>query len=435
MELFEDCLTFRLGDRSPPDALNALQKLWPDGVAAAETSLAFRALFIRKLPPIVGPAITSLDQSTPLHHLAVIAARQLALERSRDNPSMVSRAALVRDTNCEVPNEDVLSAAQLVLAAHKTGYRTKAKKHMKTSDNRPQFPDNRFSFVNGKFICHFHSKYAAQAESCVKGCQWSKNFAEIRRVSSDVSALFSISASTTSKTLMVPASHMELPPGFHANSNAIKIQDGSSETVWLADPGASWSLIPPTEEDIHLCPNPNETMFQAANGTPCRVYGRKLVTVDLLKVDERHYGGLQASTTCEYGHWSLSKGTLVPILCHFEAPPVETIYLRKAINERSFVPTSCHSKRMFQPDDIKDGMKTCSHVWEVVSSVKKPLDRPYKGPFKVLRRKQKYFIIDRSGKEDSVNVERLKPAFGISDSIGLATRSGRITSEPDRLHL
>lgn len=121
--------------------------------------------------------------------------------------------------------------------------------------------------------------------------------------------------------------------------------------------------------------------------------------------------------------------------CSDPHPDTYVTELRQAIANRSFVPSSWHSKQLSKPDRIVKGLDSCTHVWEVVSSVKKPLDRPYRGPYKVLRREKKYFIIDRSGKEESVSLERLKPAFGVSDtivdeSVPTTTQSGRFSKPP-----
>ena len=42
---------------------------------------------------------------------------------------------------------------------------------------------------------------------------------------------------------------------------------------------------------------------------------------------------------------------------------------------------------------------------------KSPLVRPYIGPFKVLQRGEKHFVLDMNGKNDSVSIDRLKSAF------------------------
>ncbi|UYV66016.1 hypothetical protein LAZ67_3006193 [Cordylochernes scorpioides] len=48
--------------------------------------------------------------------------------------------------------------------------------------------------------------------------------------------------------------------------------------------------------------------------------------------------------------------------------------------------------------------------------VKKALEPPYEGPFKVLRREEKYFIIKIKNKEVSVSIDRLKPAYLLNTS-------------------
>ncbi|VUZ50308.1 unnamed protein product, partial [Hymenolepis diminuta] len=44
-------------------------------------------------------------------------------------------------------------------------------------------------------------------------------------------------------------------------------------------------------------------------------------------------------------------------------------------------------------------------------AVRKPLQPSYDGPFKVLERKLKCFILDRSGTKDFVSIDRFKPAY------------------------
>ncbi|XP_071511074.1 uncharacterized protein [Diadema antillarum] len=43
--------------------------------------------------------------------------------------------------------------------------------------------------------------------------------------------------------------------------------------------------------------------------------------------------------------------------------------------------------------------------------LRKPLQHPYRGPFLVIRRADKFFVSDYHGKHDTVSIDRLKPAF------------------------
>ncbi|CAH8515498.1 unnamed protein product [Heterobilharzia americana] len=56
-------------------------------------------------------------------------------------------------------------------------------------------------------------------------------------------------------------------------------------------------------------------------------------------------------------------------------------------------------------------LQDCTHVFVRCDGVRKPLQPPYDGPFKVLSRKEKFFVIDRSGRQDSISVDRLKAAY------------------------
>lgn len=63
--------------------------------------------------------------------------------------------------------------------------------------------------------------------------------------------------------------------------------------------------------------------------------------------------------------------------------------------------------KSFIPTDLN----TSSHVWIRVDRVRRALEAPYTGPFKVLRRHPKFFIIETpTGAEQSVSIDRLKPA-------------------------
>ncbi|GFT77204.1 transposon Ty3-I Gag-Pol polyprotein, partial [Nephila pilipes] len=60
---------------------------------------------------------------------------------------------------------------------------------------------------------------------------------------------------------------------------------------------------------------------------------------------------------------------------------------------------------------VSKDLATCSHVFLRTDSLKKGLQPPYEGPYKVVSRTEKVFRILRHGKEVSVNIDRLKPAY------------------------
>lgn len=71
------------------------------------------------------------------------------------------------------------------------------------------------------------------------------------------------------------------------------------------------------------------------------------------------------------------------------------------------IPTRCARKQ----EQIHTNLATCPFVFVRVDSVRKPLQPPYDGPYKVIKRFAKYFVIDRNGTHDSVSIDRLKVAF------------------------
>ena len=64
-----------------------------------------------------------------------------------------------------------------------------------------------------------------------------------------------------------------------------------------------------------------------------------------------------------------------------------------------------------KPSFVHRSLDTSSHVFVRDDTVRKPLQPPYKGPFKVLRRSPKYYVLSQNDKAVSVSIDRLKPAF------------------------
>ncbi|GBN74767.1 hypothetical protein AVEN_209673-1 [Araneus ventricosus] len=66
-----------------------------------------------------------------------------------------------------------------------------------------------------------------------------------------------------------------------------------------------------------------------------------------------------------------------------------------------------HQQKVF----VHPALGNCTHVFVRNDAVKKSLQAPYDGPYCVLRRAVKTFTIEKNGKESTINIDRVKPAF------------------------
>ncbi|GBM20080.1 Transposon Ty3-I Gag-Pol polyprotein [Araneus ventricosus] len=64
---------------------------------------------------------------------------------------------------------------------------------------------------------------------------------------------------------------------------------------------------------------------------------------------------------------------------------------------------------------VSKDLSSFSHVFLRTDALKKGLQPPYEGPFQVLDRNEKIFKINRNGKELTVNIDRVKPAYVLRD--------------------
>ena len=131
--------------------------------------------------------------------------------------------------------------------------------------------------------------------------------------------------------------------------------------------------------------------------------------------------------------------------------------LQHTMKNLSAVPVEYHGQ---QVPHLPPSLKAASHVYLRHDAHRKPLSRPYDGPFKVISRSEKYYSILKNGASYNVSVDRLKPAFtsesrekktndtkssqspsvvpsflSDADFPPLTTRSGRVSRPPDRLSL
>ncbi|XP_076764840.1 uncharacterized protein LOC143431789 [Xylocopa sonorina] len=141
-------------------------------------------------------------------------------------------------------------------------------------------------------------------------------------------------------------------------------------------------------------------------------------------------------------------------------PPDTIKELRAYFRDIRPIPGTRHGQqKMF----IHKDLETSSHVFVRVDAVKRPLQHPYEGPFPVVSRSNKTYIIRLRGKDTTVSVDHLKPAYSIrieternvteqtselcikiedKESLQptctqepLGTRSGRRVRFPDRLQV
>ena len=82
--------------------------------------------------------------------------------------------------------------------------------------------------------------------------------------------------------------------------------------------------------------------------------------------------------------------------------------LRRLMRELQPTPTRAQQQRSSY---LQNDLTSCTHVFVRDDTVRAPLQAPYKGPFLVIERKDKYFVLDVKGKRDTVSVDRLKVAY------------------------
>ena len=70
-----------------------------------------------------------------------------------------------------------------------------------------------------------------------------------------------------------------------------------------------------------------------------------------------------------------------------------------------------HTRIQHSTSHVPKGLNSCSHVFVRTDAVRKPLQPPYTGPYKVLHRTPKYFLLDVQGKKETFSIDRLKQAF------------------------
>lgn len=91
-----------------------------------------------------------------------------------------------------------------------------------------------------------------------------------------------------------------------------------------------------------------------------------------------------------------------------ESPTDYVTKLKATMQHIPYTSPHHHSQRA---TFVNKALDTCTHVLVRRDAVKRPLQQPYDGPFKVVQRSGKFFTLDINGKTNTVSLDRLKPAY------------------------
>lgn len=96
-------------------------------------------------------------------------------------------------------------------------------------------------------------------------------------------------------------------------------------------------------------------------------------------------------------------------------PPTLTDVLSKLReNTNNMTPVDTRKTKV-QKTYLPKELSTCQYVFVRIDRLKPSLTAPYEGPYKVIRRLRKQFVIELKGKHSSISIDRIKPAFLLED--------------------
>ncbi|KAL5480002.1 hypothetical protein EMCRGX_G023615 [Ephydatia muelleri] len=91
-----------------------------------------------------------------------------------------------------------------------------------------------------------------------------------------------------------------------------------------------------------------------------------------------------------------------------EDPGSYVVQLKATMQKlRAIEPREKHGYKTYVSDDLM----SATHAFVRHDAVRKPLQQPYNGPFKVLHRSDKHFTLDINGRSEVISLDRLKPAY------------------------
>ena len=129
---------------------------------------------------------------------------------------------------------------------------------------------------------------------------------------------------------------------------------------------------------------------------------------------------------------------------NYDLDPIDYVHkLKKLMQNLQTVPPRI---KQHQPIHVPSSLFTQSHVFVRHDAVRKPLQAPYDGPYRIISRTKKHFTIDINGRHEVVSLDRLKPAYLDTDLVLphttclstpapnlVTTRSGRTVHWPSKI--
>ncbi|XP_018647055.1 maguk P55 subfamily member 2,6, putative [Schistosoma mansoni] len=137
--------------------------------------------------------------------------------------------------------------------------------------------------------------------------------------------------------------------------------------------------------------------------------GRRSLRNMLIRANRERYASAIAYTSKELDVGEEDDGEFINPNTNSQKLNIENYVdqLRDHMSKLKPINTREQSRAVYIPKDLSN----CTHVWIRCDKIKAPLSPPFEGPFKVVSRKAKYFVIEKHGNIDTVSIDRLKPAY------------------------
>lgn len=104
--------------------------------------------------------------------------------------------------------------------------------------------------------------------------------------------------------------------------------------------------------------------------------------------------------------------------------------LRTTFADLKPIPATRHGN---QKTFIHKDLVSTNYVFTKINGLKPSLTPRYEGPFKILEKHQKYFVIYKNNKPTTLSIDQLKPAFMLNEDINSINKSILLTNKPKKI--